>query len=212
MCECFFVVAKKLSNARIRSVRAILYSDRAKNMPSDAFASKTVILSTKDFVRCTIDPKHQAKPDFYSSSATVANDDAKLENFFATAPLRRVTDGIPHLSEIYPKYDFEANLWQKGANSVQRRSVPPESSLRIRKAGLQVVKTRSIFSSARTVTVACSPLRVNAFREYARFEALKRKLTNVRSIRPANPFVRRLIRMLPPEAPIPAGIFSAFLT
>ena len=212
MCECFFVVAKKLSNARNQSVHAVLYSDRAKNTPSGAFAAKKAVASAKASRRCTIRQVHQAKPDPDEFSAKAGGVDAKPENFFATAPLRRVTDGIPHLSEIYPKYDFEANLWQKGANSVQWRSVPPESSLRIRKAGLQVVKTRSIFSSARTVTVACSPLRVNAFREYARFEALKRKLTNVRSIRPANPFVRRLIRMLPPEAPIPAGIFSAFST
>ena len=116
MREYLFAVAKKLSNVPNRSVHTRWYLNRAKNMPSDVFASKTVILSTKDFVRCTIDPKHQAKPDFYSSSATLANDDAVLESFFAAVPLRRVTDGIPRHSETYPTYNFEANLPQKEAN------------------------------------------------------------------------------------------------
>ena len=84
-------------------------SDRAKNMPSDAFAEKTTILLATVFRRCTIRQAHQAKPDPHNSSATVANDDAKLENFFATAPLRRVTDDIRIPWETHPVYDFEAN-------------------------------------------------------------------------------------------------------
>ena len=109
MHEYLFAVAKKLSNVPNRSVHTRWYLNRAKNMPSDVFASKTVILSTKDFVRCTIDPKHQAKPDPHNSLAIIANDDAKLESFFATVPLRRVTDDIRIPWETHPVYDFEAN-------------------------------------------------------------------------------------------------------
>ena len=48
----------------------------------------------------------------------VANDDAVPENFFVAVPLRRVADDIHLPSGTHPKYDFEANLWQKGVNSV----------------------------------------------------------------------------------------------
>ena len=116
MCECFFVVAKKLSNVRNRSVHAVLYSDRAKNTPSGAFAAKKAVASAKASRRCTIRQVHQAKPDPDEFSAKAGGVDAGLESFFAAVPLRRVTDDIPRLSEVYPIYNFEANLPQKEAN------------------------------------------------------------------------------------------------
>ena len=86
-------------------------------MPSDAFATKKAISSAKASRRYTIRQAHQAKPDPDEFSVKAGGVDAGLESFFATVPLRRAKDDIPRLSEVYPKYDFEANLSQKEVNS-----------------------------------------------------------------------------------------------
>ena len=109
MREYLFAVAKKLPNVPNRSVRVRWYLNRAKNMPSDVFAAKKAVASAKASRRCTIRQVHQAKPDPHNSLAIIANDDAKLESFFATVPLRRVTDDIRIPWETHPVYDFEAN-------------------------------------------------------------------------------------------------------
>lgn len=111
------VVPKSTPNVRNRSVHAKCYLNRAESMPSDAFAEKKAVALAKASRRCTIRQVHQAKPDPDEFSATAGGVDAGLESFFAAVPLRRVTGDIPRLSEVYPKYDFEANLWPKGANS-----------------------------------------------------------------------------------------------
>ena len=116
MREYLFAVAKKLPNVPNRSVRVRWYLNRAKSMPSDVFVTKKTVSLPKVSRRCTIRQAPQAKPDAYRLSAIVANDDAGLESFFAAVPLRRVADDIQLPSGTHPKYDFEANLWQKGVN------------------------------------------------------------------------------------------------
>ena len=110
------VVPKSTPNVPSQSVHAVLYSDRARNTPSGAFAAKKAVASAKVSRRCTIRQAPQAKPDAYRLSAIVANDDAVPENFFAAVPLRRVKDDISRLSGTHPKCDFEVNLSQREVN------------------------------------------------------------------------------------------------
>ena len=116
MREYLFAVAKKLPNVPNRSVRVRWYLNRAKSMPSGAFAAKKAVASAKASRRCTIRQVYQAKSDPDEFSAKAGGADAGLESFFAAVPLRRVKDGIPRHSETYPTYNFEANLPQKEAN------------------------------------------------------------------------------------------------
>ena len=116
MREYLFAVAKKLPNVPNRSVRVRWYLNRAKSMPSGAFAAKKAVASAKASRRCTIRQVHQAKPDPDEFSAKAGDVDAGLESFFAAVPLRRVKDDIRIPWETHPVYDFEANLPQKEAN------------------------------------------------------------------------------------------------